>query len=67
MDTVGAALMYVVERLSLSRRLSWRPRPSIADSVGVTYLPLHIDIVNEDSKQASVTLLNVFRMVHVCR
>ena len=30
-----AAMLSVVERLSLSRRLSWRPRPSMMDSVGV--------------------------------
>ena len=34
-DTLGTAILSVVERLSLPWRLSWRPCPSITDSVGV--------------------------------
>ena len=38
---IGAAMLSVVKRSSLSRRLSWKPRPSITDCVCGLSLSAH--------------------------
>ena len=59
-------MLSVVERLSLSRRLSWKPRPSILDLVGVAYRYLHVDIVKEDAKRASVDKETELEVIQDC-